>query len=65
VKLVDVFTQNDRQRAQIQVDGTVYTVDPGETFAESFQLVSISGDCASILFGDDQFTICEGEEILK
>jgi hypothetical protein len=65
VRLVDVFTQNGRQRAQVQVDGTVYTVDEGETFAESFQLMSISGECATMLFGDDQFTLCEGEEILK
>jgi hypothetical protein len=65
VRLVDVFTQNGRARAQVQVDGTVYTVDEGETFAESFKLMSISGECATMLFGDDQFTICEGEELLK
>lgn len=65
VRLVDVFTENGEQRAQIQVDGTVYTVDEGERFAENFELLDISGQCASILYGDDQFTICEGEEILK
>ena len=65
VRLVDVFTQGGRQRAQVQVDGTVYTVDEGETFAESFEVLSVSNDCATMLFGDDQFTMCEGEEILK
>jgi hypothetical protein len=65
VRLVDIFTENGRERAQVQVDGTVYTVDEGEVFADSFQLLSISGDCATMLYGDDQFTICEGEEILK
>ena len=65
VRLIDVFTVNGEQRAQIQVDGTVYTVDEGERFAENFELLDISGQCASILYGDDQFTICEGEEILK
>jgi hypothetical protein len=65
VKLIDVFTDKGRQRAQVQVNGTVYTVDEGETFAENFKVLSISGGCASLLFGDDQFTICEGEEILK
>lgn len=66
VRVVDVFTANNgEQRAQIQVDGTVYTVEEGETFADSFQLLSLSGDCATMLFGDDQFTICEGEEIIK
>ena len=65
VKVVDVYTQNGRDRAQIQVDGTVYTVDEGEEFADNFRLVSASGRCATILFGDDEFTLCEGEEILK
>ncbi|MGH2746512.1 MAG: hypothetical protein ACRDKB_01125 [Actinomycetota bacterium] len=66
VRVVDVFTANNgEQRAQVQVDGTVFTVEEGETFADSFQLLSLSGDCATMLFGDDQFTICEGEEIIK
>ena len=65
VRLIDVYRQNGRDRAQVQVDGTVYTVDVGERFAENFELVDISGECASILYGDDQFSICEGEEILK
>ena len=65
VKVVDVYTQNGQGRAQIQVDGTVYTVDEGEGFADNFRLVSASGSCATILFGDDEFTLCEGEEILK
>jgi hypothetical protein len=50
---------------QIRVDDTVYTVEEGENFAENFQLVSISDNCATVLFGDDQFSICEGQEILK
>ncbi len=65
VRLVDVFRQNGKQRAQVQVDGQVYTVSEGDRFAENFKLLSISGSCASMLFGDDQFTLCEGEEILK
>lgn len=65
VKLVDVFTKNGKQKAQVQVDSTVYTVDEGETFAGNFKLLSVSGQCASLLYGDDQFTLCEGEEILK
>jgi len=65
VKLIDVFTQGGRERAEVQVDDTVYTVDVGEEFAESFKLLSTSGRCASLLFGDDQFSLCEGQEILK
>ena len=65
VSLIDVFRAEGGQRAQVQVDGTVYTVDEGERFADNFQLLSINGECATMLFGDDQFTLCEGEEILK
>jgi hypothetical protein len=65
VRLVDTFRAGGRERARVQVDGTVYTVEEGDRFAENFQLVSISGECASLLFGDDQFSLCEGEEILK
>jgi hypothetical protein len=66
VRLVDIFTgDGGEQQAQVQVDGTVYRVSEGEVFADSFQLVSIEGDCATMLFGDDQFSLCEGEELLK
>ncbi len=65
VRLIDVFTQGGEQRARVQVDGTVYTVEEGDRFADNFELLSIEGQCASLLFGDDQFTLCEGEEILK
>ncbi|MGH2806718.1 MAG: hypothetical protein ACRDKT_05525 [Actinomycetota bacterium] len=65
VRVIDVFRENGRDRAQIQVDGTVYTVDEGEDFAENFRLVNAEGRCATMLFGDDEFTLCEGEEILK
>lgn len=65
VRVVDVYVEGGEGRAQVQVDGTVYTVDEGERFAQNFQLTSTSGQCATMLFGDDEFTLCEGEEILK
>ena len=65
VRVIDVYREGGRSRAQVQVDGTVYTVDEGERFADNFQLMSTSGRCATMLYGDDEFTLCEGEEILK
>lgn len=65
VRLIDTFARNGETQARVQVDGTVYTVGEGERFAENFEVLSISGECASLLFGDDQFSLCEGEEILK
>lgn len=65
VQLLDVFTDAGATKAQIKVASTVFTVLPGDVFANNFKLVSISGDCATLLHGDDKFTLCEGEEVFK
>jgi hypothetical protein len=64
VALLDVF-EDPGTKAQVKVGSTVYTVSPGETFAGNFKLVSVSGRCATLLHGDDKFTLCEGEEVIK
>jgi hypothetical protein len=51
--------------AEVQVNGIAYTVSRGETFAENFKLLAASGECVAMLFGDQEFTLCEGDEILK
>ncbi len=65
VQVLDIFTDDGVTKAQIRVGSTVFTVAPGEVFADNFKLVSISGDCATLLHGDDKFTLCEGEEVFK
>jgi hypothetical protein len=66
VRLADIYAAaGGAERARIQVDDNVYRVSEGEVFAETFQLVSIDNGCATILFGDDQFSLCKGEEVLK
>lgn len=59
VVLLDVFNQDGIDMAQVEVDGTVYTVSEGETFADDFQLLSVDGTCADFLYGDGSFTLCE------
>lgn len=65
VQVLDVFQDGGANKAQIKVGSTVYTVAPGAVFATNFKLVSISGNCATMLHGDDKFTLCEGEEVIK
>jgi hypothetical protein len=65
VRVVDVYRRDGRDVAQIEVDGTVYTVNRGETFADGFTLESTSNSCATLSSGADTFTLCEGEQILK
>lgn len=55
VELVEVI---DTTTIRVSVDGTEYSVGLGETFADSFKVVTISPTCASLLYGDEQFTLC-------
>jgi hypothetical protein len=66
VSLVDVTTDADGESvAAVQVDTTIYEVVPGQTFAGSFQLRAIDGQCVSMLHGDDGFQLCTGDRVLK
>jgi hypothetical protein len=61
VLLDDVFvSQGGVRKAQVDVDGSVYTVAAGESFDDNFKLVSFPSDtCAHFVFGDESFTLCE------
>ena len=65
VALLDVFTSGGKTLAKVRVNDTVYTVAPGDHFAENYQLVSLEGQCGTFLLGDSRFRLCEGEELLK
>jgi hypothetical protein len=62
VTVIDVFTQDGQQMVQVEVDGQTFTVSEGEEFSDNFRVESIQGTCASFLFGDEPFTLCEGGE---
>ena len=59
VVLVDIFTEDNVQKAQVEVDGTVYTVAEGDSFDDGYRLVSINGSCASFTHNATSFTLCE------
>jgi hypothetical protein len=59
VVLVDIFTEGNEQKAQVEVDGTVYTVAAGDSFDDGFRLVSISGSCADFTHNSSAFTLCQ------
>ena len=56
VKLVSVA--GNGKKLDVQVEGKVYTVEPGATFDDNFKLVRIDGTCARFLFGDQSFELC-------
>jgi len=57
VRLVDVA--GNGSKLEVEVDGKIYTVEPGATFDDYFKLVRIDGKCAKFLFGDQSFELCE------
>ena len=62
VRVIDIFQQGGQQVVQVEVDGQTFTVSEGEEFSDNFRVESIQGTCASFLFGDEPFTLCEGGE---
>jgi hypothetical protein len=65
VALVDVFVKDGKTFAQTKVNDTVHTPAVGADFGGSYRLLGASGTCATYLFGDEQFRLCEGQEVLK
>ncbi|MGH9153173.1 MAG: hypothetical protein ACRD03_12415, partial [Acidimicrobiales bacterium] len=67
VALLDVFTEGDRVVANVRVNDTVSKVGAGDPFANNFKVVSLdeATRCGRFLYGDDQFRMCRGEELLK
>ena len=59
VRVLDIFIRDGEELVQVEVDGDVFTVGEGDMFAGNFKVVSIDGQCATFLFGDEQFTRCE------
>lgn len=66
VSLISITTLGDGSRqAVVRVAGTDYTVGVGDTFAGSYQVVTLTDTGGTFLFGDSPFTLAIGEEILK
>jgi len=59
VTLLDVSSDGVEQ-ATVEVDSTVYHPTAGDSFGPNrqYMLQSVSGNCATFLFGDEAFTLC-------
>jgi hypothetical protein len=62
VTLLDIFTRDGVDKAQVQVDSTAYTVEEGDTFSDGFRLKSINGSCATFTHGSQEFILCENPQ---
>jgi hypothetical protein len=59
VVLVDTFTQDGVEMVHVEVDGNAFERAEGETFfGGTYEVDSITGDCATFLYGEQDFTLC-------
>lgn len=58
IVLLDVFARGGQDMVQVTVNSTLYTVAVGGQFARNFELVSVSGSCATFLHVEESFTLC-------
>lgn len=65
VILLHVYTKDGKSYAQTKVGDKVYSPAVGGVFANSYKLLAVSGKSATYLFGDEQFSLSEGQEVLK
>ena len=62
VTLIDIFTRDGVEKAQVQVDSTVHTVNEGQTFSDGFKLLAINGTCATFTRAGQEFVLCENPQ---
>ena len=65
VALMTVYSKDGAQYAQTRIGDVVYTPKVGQVFASSYKLLAVSGKTATYLYGDEQFTLSVGQEVLK
>jgi len=67
VALLDVYASNGSTVASIRVNDSVYRASPGQTFDTNYKVVSLdlSTGCGQFLFGDSEFKLCKGQQVLK
>ena len=65
VTLQEIRDVSGTLRATVIVDGVTYDVGVGDTFADTFVVVSPDTDSGVFLNGDNAFTLSVGQQILK
>lgn len=65
VTLLEIFTRDGVRYATVDVNGKSYTVKEGDTFAGNYRVLDLTARCGTFVFGDERFTLCVGQEVLK
>lgn len=65
VALLEVRQENGALVAVVEVDGETSTVGVGDTFADTFKVVSLTNNGGVFTYGDSAFTLAVGQSIFK
>jgi hypothetical protein len=65
VTLIAISGSGANRTATVEVNSTQYDVKEGDTFAGSYRVKNLTSDCGTFVFGDETFTLCTGQEVLK
>lgn len=65
VTLIGISGTGGNRTATVEVNSTQYDVKEGDTFAGSYRVKNLTSDCGTFVFGDETFTLCTGQEVLK
>jgi hypothetical protein len=68
VAMLELYSAPDgASAARVRVNDDIHEVRVGQDFAGRYRLTSVDMGtrCAQLLFGDERFTLCEGDETLK
>jgi hypothetical protein len=63
VTLLDVYTQDGLTLVTVQVDGTSYDVEAGDSFGANYRVdsIDVTAACAQLHRGDTPLSLCRGE----
>ena len=65
VTLIAISGSGTSRTATVEVNSTEYQVKEGDTFAGSYRVKDLTANCGTFVFGDETFTLCVGQEVLK
>lgn len=65
VELLDIFESDGTLMATVEVDDEEFNVAEGDRFADNFRVLDLTKECGTFVFGDERFTLCIGQEVLK
>lgn len=65
VSLLDIFKKGAVFYALVGVDADEFTVKQGQVFATNFRVNVLTQKCGSFSYGDEGFTLCVGQEVIK